>query len=72
MGNGYLLSDDPYATFAGISVQEGNSELFIPTWSVGRLVETGTDILTQLQNFVAYNGRLDPSTAGALAMRMTA
>ncbi len=58
---GYVLSDNPYATATPIAV--GPRELFVPELSVGRLVESPTDIATALDNFVEFDGRLDVSTA---------
>ena len=66
LGNGYLLTDDPYATEAGISINEGDHELFVPDYDIGRLVETGPEILGQLQHFVEFGGQLDPATAPGL------
>ena len=64
LGNGYLLSDDPYATDAGISILGGDHELYVPQRNIGRLVETADEIVGQLTNFVDpdYNGLLDPAT----------
>lgn len=58
----YYLSDDPYGTSAGIAVN--NHELFVPEWAVGRLVESPADVSQALNNFVVYEGLLDPSTGG--------
>ena len=62
VGNGYLLSDDPYATDAGISILGGDHELYRPDRNIGRLVETIDDITTQLDNFARFGGKLDPET----------
>ena len=62
VGSGYLLSDDPYATDAGISILGGDHELYVPERNIGRLVETADEIIGQLVNFDTYGGRLDPST----------
>ncbi|MDH3753744.1 MAG: hypothetical protein OEU32_07710, partial [Acidimicrobiia bacterium] len=62
LGAGMLLTDDPYATTAGISIQDGDHELFVPEVNIGRLVETGPEILNQLTHFAQYDGQLDPST----------
>ncbi len=62
IGNGYLLSDDPYATDAGISVLGGDHELYVPDRNIGRLVETADEIIGQLDNFAEYGGQLDPET----------
>ena len=61
LGNGYYLSDDPYGTDRGISVAD--REFFVPTLAVGRLVESPTDIVGALDNFITYGGVLDASTA---------
>ncbi len=58
---GYLLSDDPYADAHPLSV--GTRELFVPTVAIGRLVEAPEEIVTALDNYVRFDGRLDPTTA---------
>jgi hypothetical protein len=65
LGNGYLLSDNPYASSAGISVLNGDHELYVPDRSIGRLVETPEEIWGQLNNFNESNGVLDVSTLNA-------
>ena len=62
LGASKLLSDDPYATAAGIAIRNGDHELFVQETVIGRLVETGEQILGQLTNFVTYDGELDPAT----------
>lgn len=62
LGASKLLSDDPYATAAGIAIRNGDHELFVQETVIGRLVETGEQILGQLTNFVTYGGELDPAT----------
>ena len=62
LGASKLLSDDPYATAAGIAIRNGDHELFVQETVIGRLVETGEQILGQLENFVTYEGQLDPAT----------
>ena len=65
LGAGMLLSDDPYGTGAGILV--GDHELFVPDRNLGRLVESADQIVTSLEHFVTYEGKLDPqSMASAL------
>jgi hypothetical protein len=66
---GYFLSDDPYGTSAGIALRNAGHQLYLPEISVGRLVETGDDILRQLENFVEFKGRLDPGTATSPSLR---
>jgi hypothetical protein len=61
LANSMFLSDDPYATVRGRQVR--NAELYVPDLAVGRLVETPTEIITSLTNFVAYDGQLDATTA---------
>ena len=67
VGSGYLLSDDPYATDAGISILGGDHELYVPDRNIGRLVETADEIIGQLVNFRTYGGRLDPGTFNGTA-----
>ena len=57
---GMYRTDDPYGTTAGIRVRD--HELFVPERAVGRLVETPAEIIRSLDNFITYQGRLDPST----------
>jgi len=63
--SGFFLSDDPYATDAGISILGGDHELYVPDRSIGRLVETADEIIGQLENFVEYGGKVDPRTFDA-------
>jgi predicted outer membrane repeat protein len=62
LGSGHLLSDDPYGTKSGIEISGTGHELYVPDVNLGRLVESGNQILQQLQNFKKYNGNLDPGT----------
>jgi hypothetical protein len=59
---GMTLSDDPYATLAPASVS-GN-DVSVPDVGISRVVETPAEIVGQIDRYVAYDGRLDPSTAG--------
>ncbi|MCU0261761.1 MAG: hypothetical protein MUE78_12140, partial [Ilumatobacteraceae bacterium] len=68
LGSGYLLSDDPYATPAGISVLNGDHELYVPERSIGRLVEEPWQIIQQLDNFQTYDGLIDPATLPTAAV----
>ena len=68
MASSYFLSDDPYATEQGIEILGGDHELYLPSLNVGRLVETGAEILGQLRNFSDYGGNLDPSTLTGTAL----
>ena len=58
-----MLSDDPYGTTAPIPYL--TRQLYLPSLSVGRLVETPDDIVGTLNRFVdpTVNGRLNPSTS---------
>jgi hypothetical protein len=58
--NHFLLSDDPYGSPSPTKFNGG--ELYIPSVAVGRLVETPDDIVTQVNQFVAARGSLDPKT----------
>ncbi len=63
---GMYRTDDPYGTTAGIRVRD--HELFVPDRAVGRLVETPAEIVRSLDNFITYQGRLDPSTTQSTAL----
>ena len=65
LASGFFLSDDPYATDAGISILGGDHELYVPDRNVGRVVETADEIVAQLENFVTYDGKVDPRTFDA-------
>ena len=65
LASGFFLSDDPYATDAGISILGGDHELYVPDRNVGRVVETADEIVAQLENFVTYGGKVDPRTFDA-------
>ncbi len=45
-----------------IDVRNAGHQLYVPDVSVGRLVETGQQILDQLLNFSTFEGQLDPGT----------
>ncbi len=57
---GYMLTDDYYGDLTGQPWQ-GN-EAYIPTKSLGRLVETPVEIRAQAQAFLESNGILNPAT----------
>ena len=57
---GYYLSDNAYGDTEPDVV--GGRPVWIPEVAVGRLVESPTDILAQLQHFVDFDGRLDAAT----------
>ena len=58
---GYLLSDDPYGTLQAVPWL-GRS-LYVPQLAVGRLVETPTQILGQLSQFVDAGGVVAPTSS---------
>ena len=58
-----FFSDDPYADLD--PVKWGNRSLFVPDLALGRLVEEPTQIVGQIDQYLASNGRLDPSTGYA-------
>ena len=58
---GYLLTDDPYADATPLGV--GSRELFVPDLAIGRLVEMPAEIKVALDNYVTFDGLLDPQTA---------
>ncbi len=58
---GQMLSDDPYGDVNPVPYL--TRQLYIPELSVGRLVETPTDIVATLNRFVTFSGRLDPTTS---------
>ncbi len=57
----HILSDDPYGDVDPIPVL--NRRLYVPDLSVGRLVESPSDIETSVAEYLAAGGELDPSTA---------
>ena len=59
---GYFLSDDPYGTFTEPFPWGGNY-VYIPDTSLGRLVETPSEIQAQVDQYVTFGGELDPKTA---------
>ena len=59
---GKMLSDDPYADLAPVPYL--GRQLHVPSLAVGRLVETPTQISSQVHAFaLSTNGRLNPQTA---------
>ena len=56
-----ILSDDPLGDIDPIPWLD--HELYVPDLAVGRLVESPADIVAQVQQFIAADGVLDPSTA---------
>ncbi len=58
---GFVLSDDPYGSFSPIP-WNGN-QLYLPSVSTGRLVESPSEIQAQVTQFISSNGRLTPSSS---------
>lgn len=56
-----LMSDDPYASLRPLLFEP--DVIYPPTWSIGRLVETPTEIGGQLDAFATAGGRLAPDSA---------
>jgi hypothetical protein len=63
LGDGYVLTDNAYATSAGVAVN--GHELFLPDLAVGRLVETPQDISAAIDSYTNNGPSLDPSTAAS-------
>jgi uncharacterized repeat protein (TIGR01451 family) len=61
MARGMLMSDGPYATRNPMPYF-GNF-VYIPEVAIGRLVETPLDIQNAIDQFIAFDGKLDPKTA---------
>ncbi|GAC1327510.1 MAG: hypothetical protein NVSMB17_01630 [Candidatus Dormibacteria bacterium] len=58
---GFYLSDDAYTTFA--STPFDGRELFLPSVSSGRLLETPREVKDQLDAYTAANGLVNPKTS---------
>ena len=56
-----MLSDDPYGDLDPVPWMD--RRLYLPDLAVGRLVETPAQIISQIDEYIANNGRLDASTA---------
>jgi hypothetical protein len=56
-----VYSDDPYATTDPIPYLQ--RQLFVPQLAVGRLVESSAQITGALDRYLAFNGRLAPTSA---------
>ncbi len=57
----HFLSDDSYGDIDPIPWLD--RYLNVPELGVGRLVESAVDIQTAAENYLAFNGVLDPQTA---------
>jgi parallel beta-helix repeat protein len=60
-GQGFVQTDDAYGAFHTRTLF--GHEFFLPEVAVGRLVETPEEIDAQLQQFIAANGTLSPTTS---------
>ncbi len=58
---GFLLSDSPYGDLAPQPFLD--SQLYVPQLAVGRLVETPSDILGQIQSYEDAEGVVTPTSA---------
>ncbi len=58
---GYVLSNDSYASFNPISRMD--HDLFLPELAVGRLVETVEDISAVINAYTSVNGVISPQTS---------
>ena len=61
---GSVLSDDPYGDFDPPSTE--NVSMFVPDVAIGRLLETPQQIVDQLADYAAADGRLLPETGSVL------
>ena len=62
---GYYLSDNLYAD--STTEVASNRPIWTPEIGLGRLVEDDDEILGQLQQFITFEGRLDPATSRYVA-----
>ena len=58
---GWMLTDDVYVDRS--PVQVGTGELYVPNLTIGRLVESPSEIVGALNDFVTNAGNLDAKTA---------
>ncbi len=58
---GYILSDDPYGDFDPEAAKGGLR--YVPDVGLGRLVETPSDVVGQLDQYASTNGRLSLGNA---------
>ena len=58
---GHVLSDDAYGDFDPVAWL--GRKLFVPDAAVGRLLETPSEIIAAIDQFIRFNGLLDPTTA---------
>ncbi len=63
MASRTILTDDPYGD-ANPLLANGR-EIYVPEVALGRLVESPQDIVGALDNYLAFNGLLDPATTSA-------
>ncbi|MEY2417216.1 MAG: hypothetical protein QOH53_2550, partial [Ilumatobacteraceae bacterium] len=63
LGTSHFLSDDPYGDLDPI--EWATRRLYVPELAIGRLVESPTEIIAQIDAFAAASGRLDASRAYA-------
>jgi ABC-type oligopeptide transport system substrate-binding subunit len=58
--NHYLMSDDPYGDTNPVSFL--GQTLYVPEWAIGRLVDTPTQIVGEINQFLNAHGALNPQT----------
>lgn len=58
----WVLTDDPYADQAPTPVANTDRVVYVPEVSMGRLVETPAEIIGAINQFITFNGELDPQT----------
>ncbi|MDP6716678.1 MAG: C25 family cysteine peptidase, partial [SAR202 cluster bacterium] len=56
-----ILTDDPYGDFDPIPWLD--RQLFVPDVAMGRMVETPQEIIDAVDQYIRFNGALDPQTA---------
>ena len=62
LSGGWVLSNDAYAAFTSVYDWLGHN-LYLPDVAIGRVVETPTEIVAQIGQYVAAQGILNPNTA---------
>ena len=61
LASGHILSDNPYGDFDPRPWLAGF--LYVPDVALGRLIERPAEITTTLQQFIDFNGVLNPQSA---------
>ncbi|MDX1511038.1 MAG: hypothetical protein R3249_06810 [Nitriliruptorales bacterium] len=66
LAHGWYLTDNAFVDSVADNV--GGRPVWVPEIAVGRLVEEPGDIVTQLNHFAQFDGRLDPTTTRTTAV----